>query len=282
MIIALSGHRGFIGSHIKKVFSEHEFILINRDELYGDYRELAGRIEGADVVINSAGFSVSSRWTKKNKKRIYDSRIKVTNNVVKAINSLDKKPDIFINNSCIALYEYDKNHTESDYTYNDDFLGEVVKDWEKSANPVDKKVRLIIIRLGLVLGNDGGALPRLLRLFRMGLGGVIGSGTQVYSFIHIDDVAGALEYLMFNNKEGVYNLTAPYPITNKEFMKTLGKSISRPSIFRVSAFVDMMVLLLFDKSISLCFIIVEKLSISLCLSLFSTILFIILYVESLV
>ncbi|MEX0982274.1 MAG: TIGR01777 family oxidoreductase [Bacteroidales bacterium] len=237
MIIALSGHRGFIGSNIKKTFSDHTFILVNRDELYGDYRSLAEKIAGADVVINSAGFSVSSRWTKKNKKHIYDSRIKVTNNLVKAINSLTKKPDLFINNSGIALYEYDKKHTESDYSCNDDFLAEVVKEWEKSANAVDKNVKLIIIRLGLVLGKDGGAMPRLLRLFRMGLGGVLASGKQVYSFIHIDDVTRALEYLMIYNNKGVYNFTAPFPVTNREFTKALGKILNRPSIFRVPRFV---------------------------------------------
>lgn len=127
MIIALSGHRGFIGSHIRKTFSNHTFILLNRDELYGDYRKLAEKIEGADVVINSAGFSVSSRWTKKNKNLIYGSRINVTNNLVKAINSMNKKPDFFINNSGIALYEYDKMHTESDYSCNDDFFGRSCK-----------------------------------------------------------------------------------------------------------------------------------------------------------
>jgi len=236
MIIALSGHSGFIGSHIKEAFSKHEFILVSRQELYGDYKVLAEKIAGADVVINSAGFSVSNRWTRKNKKRIFDSRIKVTNNLVNAINSLDKKPEFFINNSGIALYEYDKEHTEYNYSYNDDFLAGVVNEWEKSANAVDESVKLIIIRLGLVLGNTGGAMPRLLRLFRLGLGGVIGSGNQVYSFIHIADVIRALKYLIRNNKEGVYNFTVPLPVTNKVFTRTLSKYLNRPVIFRVPAF----------------------------------------------
>ncbi len=237
MIIALCGHRGFIGSHIKNKFSQQDFILVNRDDLYGDYRTLANKIVGADVVINSAGFSVSSRWTKKNKTRIFDSRIEVTKNLVRAINFLEKKPQFFICNSGIALYEYGKKHTETDYTCNNDFLAEVVKAWEESANAVDESVKLITIRLGLVLGNDGGAMPRLLKLFRMGLGGVIGSGKQMYSFIHIDDVTNALEYLILNSKEGVYNFTAPYPVTNKVFTKALGRTLKRPSILRVPGFV---------------------------------------------
>lgn len=237
MVIALSGHGGFIGSHIRKYFSEHDFILVNRDELYGDYKRLAEIINGADIVINSAGFPVSRRWTNKNKKRIYDSRIKVTNNLVKAINYLDRKPKFFINTSGIALYKYGARHTESDYTCNDDFLAEVVKAWENSAWGVDKGVKLIIVRLGMVLGGDGGAMPRMRRLFGMGLGGVMGSGNQVYSYIHINDVLKALKHLIINQKSGVYNFTAPHPVNNKNFTKTLSRTLRRPAFFRVPVFI---------------------------------------------
>jgi uncharacterized protein (TIGR01777 family) len=236
MVIALSGYRGFVGLHIRRAFAEHEFILLKRDELYGDLSSLSRRIEPADIVINCAGYPVAKRWSEKNKKKIYRSRVKVTENLVKAINMLHEPPASFINTSAIGIYENGKEHNESDFTYNNDFLANVVKEWENSADQVRKDVKLVKIRLGLVLGRDGGALPRLLRLFNVGLGGVIGSGKQVYSFIHIDDVTGAIKFLISRKAAGVYNFTAPYPVTNKVFTKTLASKLKRPSLFTVPEF----------------------------------------------
>lgn len=236
MVISLSGYNGFIGLHIRKAFAEHDFILLNRDDLYGDLTALSKKIKTADIVINCAGYPVAKRWSKKNKKKIYSSRIVVTENLVQAINMLDEPPAIFINTSAIGIYEEGEEHSETEFTYNNGFLADVVKEWEKRAEAIRKDVKLIKIRLGLVLGKDGGALPRLLRLFSVGLGGVIGSGKQVYSFIHIDDVTGALEFLINKEAEGVYNFTTPYPVTNKVFTKTLASKLKRPSIFTVPGF----------------------------------------------
>lgn len=236
MVIALSGYNGFIGLHIKKAFAEHDFILLNRDDLYGDLTALSKKIKTADIVINCAGYPVAKRWSKKNRNRIYSSRIEVTENLVQAINMLHEPPACFINTSAIGIYEEGKEHTETDFTLNNDFLADVVKEWEKRADGTRKEVRLVKIRLGLVLGKDGGALPRLLRLFRVGLGGVMGTGKQVYSFIHIDDVTGALKFLIDKETEGVYNFTTPYPVTNKVFTKTLASKFNRPSIFAVPEF----------------------------------------------
>lgn len=236
MVIALSGYRGFIGLHIREAFAEHEFILLNRDDLYGDLTALSQKINTADIVINCAGYPVAKRWTKKNRNRIYSSRIKVTENLVQAINMLHKPPASFINTSAIGIYEEGKEHNETDFTYNNDFLADVVKKWEKSADATTKDVKLVKIRLGLVLGKDGGALQRLVRLFSLGLGGVIGSGKQVYSFIHIDDLTNALKFVINKEEEGVYNFTAPCPVTNKVFTKTLASKLKRPSIFTVPEF----------------------------------------------
>jgi uncharacterized protein (TIGR01777 family) len=236
MVIALSGYNGFIGSHIREAFAEHKFILLHRDELYGDLTALSKKIDGADVVINCAGYPVAKRWSKKNRKKIYSSRVEVSKNLVKSINMLHKPPASFINTSAIGIYEEGKEHTESKYTFNNDFLANVVKEWENSADKVRKDVRLVKIRLGLVLGKEGGALPRLLRLFNIGLGGVIGSGKQVYSFIHIDDVTGALKFIIHREAAGVYNFTAPNPVTNKVFTKTLASKLKRPSLLTVPEF----------------------------------------------
>lgn len=236
MVIALSGYSGFIGLHIRKSFAEHDFILLNRKDLYGDLTALSKKIETADIVINCAGYPVAKRWSRKNKKKIYSSRIVVTENLVQAINMLQEPPDSFINTSAIGIYEEGKEHNETEFTYNNDFLADVVKEWEKKADATRKDVRLVKIRLGLVLGKDGGALPRLLRLFSLGLGGVIGSGKQVYSFIHIDDVTDALKFIINMEADGVYNFTTAYPVTNKVFTQTLASKLNRPSLFTVPEF----------------------------------------------
>lgn len=236
MVIALSGYRGFIGMNIRKAFAEHDFILLNRDELYGDLTTLSKKIEGADVVINCAGYPVHKRWSGSNKNKIYRSRIEVTENLVEAINMLHEPPAQFINTSAKDIYEEGMEHHESEYTYSNNFLANVVKEWEKRADEVRQDVKLVKMRLGLVLGKEGGALQRLLPLFKVGLGSVLGSGKQVYSFIHIDDVTGALKFLINKEAEGVYNFTTPYPVTNKVFTKTLASKLKRPSIFTVPEF----------------------------------------------
>ncbi len=236
MVIALAGHSGFVGTHIRKYFSMDNFILLDRKDLYGATDALAQKISGCDVLINTAGFNISARWTKKNRKKIRSSRIEVTNHLVGAIEKAELKPKVFISASAIGIYQHNKEHTEASDEYSDDFLAEVVQDWETAADAAASEVRLVKMRLGMVLGADGGALPRLFRLFKWGLGGVIGSGKQVYSFIHIDDVTRAIAHIMEKKGEGVYNFTAPHPVTNKTFTKTISEKLRRPAFFIIPGF----------------------------------------------
>lgn len=233
MIIALSGHNGFIGSHVKKAFEDDTFILLDRDDLYGEPGLLAHKIKDARIVMNFAGYPVSGRWTKKNRVKIFNSRINVTSNLVQAINMLEYPPEYFISSSAIGIYSQNETHTEIQNTFSEDFLAEVVKKWENSADIENEAVRVVKIRLGLVMGNDGGAMPRLFRLFRLGLGGVIGSGNQVYSFIHINDVIGGIQFILANKSRGVYNFTAPHPVTNRVFTIAIAKQMKMPALIRV-------------------------------------------------
>jgi uncharacterized protein (TIGR01777 family) len=236
MIIALAGYNGFIGAHIRKKLHMHDFILLSREDLYGPTDALARKISGCGTIINTAGFSITARWTKKNREKIYKSRIDVTNNLVRAIEMAAEKPGMFINASAIGIYQSNGEHTETSGEYADGFLGEVVRDWEAAADGVPGDVKLVKMRLGMVLGSDGGALPRLLKLFKWGLGGVIASGKQVYSFMHIDDVTGAILHLLEHHGEGVYNFTAPHPVTNKVFTNTLAKKLHRPALLPIPGF----------------------------------------------
>lgn len=236
MIIALAGYRGFIGKHIRQYFFNDEFILLERTDLYDDPKSLSEKIKEANVVINVAGFPVSKRWTRANRKKLYDSRITVTGNLVKAINMLEKKPEIYINGSAVGIYAFDEIHTEESHTPGKNFLAELVSEWEKQADRVSDDVRLVKMRIGLVLGRTGGAFPRLRKLFNAGLGGVIGNGKQVYSFIHIDDLIGAIEFLLQQGGRGVYNFTAPEPVTNRVFTRILAKGLNRRTFLPVPAF----------------------------------------------
>ncbi|MCF8224961.1 MAG: TIGR01777 family oxidoreductase [Bacteroidales bacterium] len=236
MKIAVSGYSGFIGTAVMEELSEHEFTLLSREDIYGDYRVLQKKLKGANIVMNFAGSSISKRWTKKNRKAITMSREFVTRNLSKAINGMENKPRMFVNASAIGIYEKDKKHTETSKNMDNGFLGRTVIKWEQAADEVDGSVRLIKPRIGMVLGKGGGALNPLIPLFKSGLGGPIGSGRQVYSFIHIYDVVKSIRFLIENEKEGVYNLTSPQPVTNKEFTASLGKHLKRPALLWVPSF----------------------------------------------
>ena len=236
MVIALAGYNGFIGSHIMKHFRAHQFILLSRDDLYGSANALAQKISGSDVLINTAGYSISSRWTKKNRKKIYSSRIDVTHQLVRAISLAEQQPAVFMNASAIGIYRNQMEHTEASRAYADNFLAKVVRDWEAEADNVADNVRLVKMRFGMVLGADGGALPKLFRLFKWGLGGVIASGKQVYSFIHIDDLTSAMAFILEQKGEGIYNFTTPNPVTNKTFTKTIAKKLHRPALLPIPGF----------------------------------------------
>ena len=141
-----------------------------------------------------------------------------------------------MNASAIGIYENNKEHTEDSKAFADNFLSEVVGKWEAVADELPEEVRLVKLRLGMVLGADGGALPRLFTLFRWGLGGVIGSGRQVYSFIHIHDVTGAIDHIISKKGKGIYNLTAPEPVNNRLFTKVVARKMRRPAFLPIPKF----------------------------------------------
>jgi len=237
MVIAHAGFSGFLGTHIRKSLDQHTFIPLERADLYGTSETLANKLSGCDIVLNTAGYDISVRWTKRNRKRIKDSRVTVTRNLVKAIGLLEKKPLKFICASAIGIYQKDESHSEYQYKRGDDFLSEVVKEWEEAANEASDFTSVINMRIGMVLGNDGGAFPRLYRLFKMGLGAAIGSGNQVYSFVHVADVTRAVGHLIENNCEGIYNLTAPHPVSNRSFTRSIASHAGKPALFRIPAFI---------------------------------------------
>ena len=191
----------------------------------------------ADVIINLTGQSIFHLWTKKYKKSIYDSRILTTRNIVDAMSK--DRAVTFLSTSAVGFYgeRGDDILTEAEPN-GSDFLAEVCRDWEAEAlKAEDKGVRTIIMRFGVVFGDNGGALGIMLLPYRFLMGGPMGSGNQWFSWIHIDDLNAAFMYAIENKKaQGIFNLCAPIPIRNVDMAQLMGSVLKRPSFMKVPGF----------------------------------------------
>ncbi|GAB4346603.1 MAG: TIGR01777 family oxidoreductase [Desulfobulbaceae bacterium] len=194
-----------------------------------------------DAIFHLAGESVfKGRWNRAKKERILQSRVRGTRNLVQSLGRMDRPPAVLVCASAIGVYgsRGDSVLTE-DSPPGDDFLARVCMAWEEEAARAEKyDIRVVMIRTGVVLGSDGGALPQMLTPFRLGLGGVIGSGRQYMSWIHIDDLVGIMLHAAATETlRGPVNATAPEPVTNRHFTRTLATILGRPAFFTVPGFV---------------------------------------------
>jgi uncharacterized protein (TIGR01777 family) len=249
MKIVISGASGLIGTQLVAKLSQsgHEVIrLVRRSPKAGEIQWNpksgtldAAALEGADAVIHLSGAGIGDkRWTTSYRKEILDSRTDTTALLAKTIASLSRKPSVFLSGSAIGIYgaRNDEQLTEVS-THGTGFLAEVCEQWEAAAKPaVDAGVRTVYLRTGIVLTPKGGALKKLLPLFKLGVGGKFGNGKQWQSWISIDDEIGAIEHLLTANVSGAVNLTAPNPVTNAEFTKVLASVLKRPAIVPVPTF----------------------------------------------
>lgn len=240
MRIAMSGATGFVGGYLRKECEARgwQVVPLKRDDFRSD-DTLAERCGDAEVIINLAGAPVAARWTEEYKKILRGSRIGPTRALVRVMGRLPVKPRVFISTSAIGIYGTDGTHSETGYRYADDFLGGLAQEWEMEAlRAQDAGVRTLIFRFGVVLGRNGGALQKMLIPFRLGLGGIVGDGTQPFSWIHIDDLVSVyVRAIEDETMTGVFNLTAPEPTTNEGLTRALGKALHRPTVMRVPAFV---------------------------------------------
>lgn len=196
--------------------------------------------EGVDAIINLMGEGIADkRWDEEQKKRIHDSRIVGTANVLERIKGMKKKPSVLVSASAVGIYGNRGNEdiTEESAT-GDDYLAKLCKEWEAEAMKAQALgVRVAVIRTGVVLGKNGGALKKMLPIFKLGAGGPVGSGKQYMSWIHVEDLASMyVTAIKDPSISGVLNGTAPYPATSKFFAKELGKTLHRPAFFPVPGF----------------------------------------------
>jgi uncharacterized protein (TIGR01777 family) len=243
--IAITGASGLIGAalvgHLKSEgHTVQRFVrrpVVAPDEIQWDPKTGYVDIEalrGVDAIIHLAGVGVGDkRWSKKYKAEILNSRLLGTTAIAHAVNEV--KPQVFISASAIGWYGESGNRAvvESDRV-GDDFLAAVCREWEAAAD-LATGTRVVKIRTGLVLDPTGGALGRMLPLFRLGLGGKLGNGKQWWSWITLHDQIRAITFLLENNISGPVNLTSPNPVTNQEFTSALARAMHRPALFPAPA-----------------------------------------------
>lgn len=248
--VLITGATGLIGRHlVKKLINKYKITVISRDpsraqRLLGQGIEAISldalqSLESFDAIINLAGEPIADkRWTDKQKQAICDSRWEITQRLSDLINSSVNPPEVFISGSAVGVYgrQGDTPINEDFTDFNDEFSHRVCAKWEEIANTAN--TRVCLIRTGIVLDDEGGALAKMIIPFRLGLGGPIGDGKQYMSWIHIDDmIKGIIHLLEHKECVGPYNLTAPNPNTNGYFSIKLARRLDRPCLFRVPAFV---------------------------------------------
>lgn len=241
MKIAITGGTGFLGSALTELLlaNGHEVLILTRSkktpergityvQWMTEGAKPESQLEGIDAIVNLAGTSINDGlWTDKQKKKIYDSRVSATKEVLRVISALQKKPEVLVNASAVGIYPASehKTYTETDREYGSDFLAETVLAWEGLAEQAKiDGVRTAYARLGILLGKDGGALPLMALPYKLFAGGTVGTGRQWLSWIHVRDAARAIVFAIEHLElTGPFNVTAPNP----QCMKTVGKDIAR-------------------------------------------------------
>lgn len=240
MKIALSGASGFIGSHLKRMLRSHghELTIVLREGFFKGDADFSGDyIEGRDVVINLAGASISARWSAPYKKELYDSRILTTGKIARAVNSAASPPSLFINASAVGIYDSRQRHDEGSTGLSGGFLGNLIGDWEAEALRASGTCRVVILRQGLVLAKDEGALEKISSIFKMGVGARIGDGSQGMSWIHIDDLMAVYLFVIGTPEiSGIVNAVGEYPTDNYHFSEMLGRMFGQPVYFSIPKF----------------------------------------------
>lgn len=258
MNILITGSTGLVGLKLKSflISKEHQIFILVRTKsqendtiIYWNYKSSiieSERLESVDCVVHLAGENISAkRWSKKQKKKILDSRIQSTNFLIESLLKFEQKPHTFICASAVGFYGNRGNEILTEESQKGTgFLSDVCAGWEKCTDQAKEAgIRVVNLRFGVILGEKGGALQKMMLPFKLGLGGKIGSGKQYMSWISLEDTIRAIDFCM-NKKEinGPVNITAPNPVTNIEFTKTLSRYLKRPAIFPLPAFAAKMML----------------------------------------
>ena len=245
MRVAVTGSHGLIGSALVDSLQRdgHEVVRVTRDAS-GDLD--GGALYGADAVVHLAGEGVAAkRWTHEQKRKVLESRTKGTTVVAETIAGMERKPRVFLSASAIGYYGADRGDEVLTETSSpgSDFLADVCVQWEAATAAAEAAgIRVARLRTGILVSKSGGAVAKTLLLFKLGLGGRIGSGRQWWSWISLTDEIGAIRFLLEHEIAGPVNLTGPEPVTNAEFTKSVGRALHRPTVLPVPMFAPRLVL----------------------------------------
>lgn len=246
MRILISGASGFIGAPLSSYLSSkgHIVVPLSHDQLIGlDSSFSSGSkdsYEGFDVVVHLAGEPLSfARWGKHKKEKIYWSRVEGTRALAEMLSSLQTPPKVFISASAIGIYgDRGEEKLDEKSSVGFGFLSRLCRDWESASAPLKKRgIRTIQTRFGVVLGKGGGALAKLVPLYRLGLGASLGTGLQWMSWIALDDLIRAIEFVIDSNIQGPVNFVSPHPIRQEAFSRSLANYLHRPHFFKIPAFI---------------------------------------------
>jgi len=249
MKIVISGSSGLVGSALvfNLISDGHQvFRLVRSPEedgiVWDPKQPISDRkaLEDFDAVIHLAGESIAEgRWTEQKKREIRESRVQSTRHLSEALASLNSPPKVFICASASGYYgDRGDEILREEFPPGTGFLPDVCKEWEAATqSAADKGIRVLNLRFGIILSQKGGALPKMLTPFKLGVGGKIGSGRQYWSWIDLDDVVGVVEHCISKDAlQGPVNTSTPNPVTNAEFTKTLACVLKRPAIFPMPSF----------------------------------------------
>jgi uncharacterized protein (TIGR01777 family) len=261
MKLLITGGTGFVGHHLindllKDSDISHIYVISRSpkkvDDLFNNpkitsisweddnYKIPNSCLEDIDALINLMGENISDgRWSDDKKERIYKSRVLSAQSIASQLNDLGKTLKVHVNSSAIGIYPVntERHIIENEEVYDNNFLSHVCIDWENAAKEINSQ-RRVILRTGVVLGKDGGAIKKMKFPFLLGVGGTLGDGHQYMSWVHVQDLVNLIISSLKNDQyEGTINATSPDPVTNYEFTKTIGKVISRPTLFPVPKFV---------------------------------------------
>ncbi|NMP33506.1 TIGR01777 family protein [Thalassotalea sp. M1531] len=255
--LLITGGTGFIGSnYIKRFQNKYQITVLTRQPdtanlpksvaLITSLNELEN-LDEFDAIINLQGEAIfGKRWSHQQKKELEDSRTFVTQTLSTLIQNSTNPPIVFISGSAIGFYGRQKNDKIVEEGSNEpfrEFSHQLCKKWEKAALRAHKATRVCLLRTGIVLGINGGALSEMLPSFKLGLGAIIADGQQKMSWIHIDDVICAIDYIITHESlEGPINLTAPNPVSNEIFSKTLASALNKPCFIKLPEFVARIIL----------------------------------------
>ena len=250
MKILITGASGLIGQALSKELTARGHTTVaavrrsprRNDEVQWDPQSgvmAREAFQGIDAVVHLAGAGIGDkRWTDSYKMEILESRTRGTRLLAETMASLEVKPSVFLSGSAIGIYGVrdDEELTEQS-SIGSGFLADVCRDWEAAAAPATQAgIRTVLLRTGIVLSPKGGALKKQLPLFKLGLGGKFGNGKQWQSWISITDEVNAIIHLLTSSVSGPVNLTAPQPVTNSDFTRTLASVVSRPAIVPIPSF----------------------------------------------